>query len=162
MNTMHDLFASHLQDVHSAETQLVEALPKMAETASSSELKAALDQHLQETQEQARRVEQIMSRMQLSPGGEPCMAMPGLIEEGEHVVEKAGNAEVRDAGIIAAGQAVEHYEIARYGTLVAWADQLGLDDEVIDLLEQSLDEEKQTDPRLNDLALMSVNEQAQA
>lgn len=162
MQTMQDLFVSHLQDMHSAESQLVSALPEMAQKATSPDLRAAIEQHLDETREQARRIERIMSGMGVQPGGEECMAMRGLLEEGRHVAEKAQNDQVRDAGIIAAAQAVEHYEISRYGALVAWAEQLGLDDTVMDLLEETLDEEKQADQKLNDLALMDVNEQATA
>lgn len=161
MNTMHELFTDMLKDVHSAETQIVEALPKMAEKATSQELRQALELHLDESREQIARLDRIMQMLGTQPSGNPCEAMQGLLQEGEEILSRAQSAEVRDAGIIAAAQAVEHYEIARYGTLAAWAEQLGLDD-AQDLLEETLEEEKATDEKLNDIALMSVNEKAQA
>lgn len=161
MNTMHELFTDMLADIHSAETQIVAALPKMAGKATSDELRQALEQHLGESREQITRLERIMQMLGAQPSGNPCEAMQGLLKEGEEILSRAQSNEVRDAGIIAAAQAVEHYEIARYGTLAAWAEQLGLDD-VQDLLEETLEEEKATDEKLNDIALMSVNAKAPA
>jgi ferritin-like metal-binding protein YciE len=159
MNSMHELFVTLLKDVHSAETQLVDALPRMAKEAGSEELRDAFETHLKETREQVQRLERILSDVGAQADGEPCEAMHGLVEEAEEVIDEADDDDVRDAGLIAAAQAVEHYEIARYGTLKAWAKELGLDS-AHDLLDQTLTEEKHADELLNNLALDRVNRAA--
>jgi ferritin-like metal-binding protein YciE len=159
MNSMHELFVTLLKDVHSAETQLVDALPRMAKEAGSEELRDAFETHLKQTREQVQRLERILSDVGAQADGEPCEAMHGLVEEAEEVIDEADDDDVRDAGLIAAAQAVEHYEIARYGTLKAWAKELGLDS-AHDLLDQTLTEEKHADELLNNLALDRVNRAA--
>ena len=159
MDSMHDLFVTLLKDVHSAETQLVEALPRMAEEAGSDELKNAFEKHLEETREQVQRLERILKDVGEKADGEPCEAMQGLVEEAEEIIDEADDDNVRDAGLIASAQAVEHYEIARYGTLKAWAKELGLS-KAHDLLDETLTEEKHADKLLNDLALQRVNRMA--
>jgi ferritin-like metal-binding protein YciE len=114
MDSMHELFVTLLKDVHSAETQLVEALPRMAEEAGSDELKNAFEKHLEETREQVQRLERILKDVGEKADGEPCEAMQGLVEEAEEIIDEADDDDVRDAGLIASAQAVEHYEIARY------------------------------------------------
>ena len=159
MDSMHELFVTLLKDVHSAETQLLEALPRMAEEAGSDELKNAFEKHLEETREQVQRLERILKDVGEKADGEPCEAMQGLVEEAEEIIDEADDDDVRDAGLIASAQAVEHYEIARYGTLEAWAKELGLT-KAHDLLDETLAEEKHADKLLNDLALQRVNRMA--
>ena len=127
MKSLNDLFVNMLQDVHFAEMQLTDALPKMAAKAGDPKLRAAIESHLVETKNQITRLEQIFAMIDEDPEGEECEAIEGLILEAEEVMDEAESDEVRDAGMIAAAQAVEHYEIARYGTLCAWASQLGLE-----------------------------------
>ncbi len=158
---LEDLFLMHLKDIYHGEKQILAALPKMVDRASNSALRDALDKHRSETADQIDRLEQVFTMLQVSPSGEPCEAIEGLIEEGEELFENFQDSEVLDAGLIAAGQAIEHYEIARYGTLCAWAEQMGLQDAVA-LLEQTLAEEKNADASLNELALAGINERANA
>jgi len=157
--SLEDLFLMTLKDMYHGEKQIVKALPKMAESAESSQLKQALEMHLDETQQQVKRLEQVFQLMNQKPKAETCEAIKGLIEEGEEVMEEAEEGPVLDAGLIAAAQAVEHYEIARYGTLCAWAKQLGMND-AADLLEETLEEEKNADKKLNQIAMANVNRQA--
>jgi ferritin-like metal-binding protein YciE len=131
----------------------------MSKHAESKELKAALDHHLEETEGQVERLERVFALIDKPARGETCEAIKGLIEEGEEVIEKAKSPPVCDAGMIAAGQAIEHYEIARYGTLIAWATQLGMT-EAAKLLEETLEQEKKADKKLNDIALKEVNRKA--
>lgn len=161
MQSLQELYLDELRDAYDAERQLTQALPKMAEAASSPELRQALEMHLQQTEEQCRRLEQIFQRMGESPEGEPCEAMQGLIEEGQQILEKRDEAdpEVLDAAIIAAGNKVEHYEIASYGTLCTYAEMLG-DDEAKRLLGQTLEEEKMADQKLTALAERKINRRA--
>ena len=159
LNSMDDLLEYELRDLYSAETQLLNALPKMAEAASNSRLKEAFDDHLQETQEQQRRLDQIGQQLGVDLKGETCQAMKGLIKEGQEVIEMQGDSDVKDAALIAAAQRVEHYEIAGYGAAYHFAQQLGRD-QVQELLEQTLVEEKDANSKLSHLATESINEKA--
>jgi ferritin-like metal-binding protein YciE len=159
LDSLHKLFVEELRDVYNAENQLLKALPKMAKSASSEELKQAFEDHLQETNEHVERLEEIFKGLDEKAKGKTCHAMKGLIEEGSEILEEEGEESVLDAGIIAAAQKVEHYEIATYGTLRTWANLLGEDD-AAELLQQTLDEEGDTDKRLNDLAEDIVNPEA--
>lgn len=156
---LEDLFLMTLQDIYHGENQILSALPKMAQKASSSELQNALKKHEVETAEQVNRLKQVFQLLGQPAKGEPCEAIEGLIAEGEEVMSEIETPEVCDAGMIAASQAIEHYEIARYGTLAAWARELDMS-EAADLLEQTLEEEKQADETLTDIALTSVNSEA--
>ena len=158
-STLRDLLTLELQDTYSAETQLTKALPKMAKAASNPELRAGFEQHLKETENHVRRLEQVAKEMNISLKGNTCEGMEGLIEEGEEVIGLTAQDDVKDAGLIAAAQKVEHYEISAYGTLCAWAKQLGLSS-VATTLHQTLDEEKRTDEKLTRLAERRVNVQA--
>jgi ferritin-like metal-binding protein YciE len=156
---LEELFHAQLQDAYSAETQLVKALPKMAKAASSPELKAGFEQHLEETKGQVKRLEQVCKQVGCETGSETCEAMEGLIAEGKEVINMKADDEVRDAGLIIAAQKVEHYEIALYGGLCALAKQLG-QTEAARTLHQTLQEEKETDEKLTQLAERQVNAQA--
>jgi ferritin-like metal-binding protein YciE len=157
--TMKDLFEAELQDTYSAETQLVKALPKMAKNANNAELRSAFEQHLTETQNQISRLEQVGQKLGIKMTSNTCEAMEGLVEEGEEVIKEGYEADVLDAALIASAQKVEHYEIASYGTLCAFAKQLGHQD-IASLLHQSLEEERRTDEKLTRLAESRVNTQA--
>lgn len=159
LNTLKDLYIEQLRDLYSAETQLVEALPKMVEKATHSELKQALRDHLEETRGQVQRLEQIFRSLDEKPGGETCQAMKGLIKEGEEMIKKRGDDDVRDAGIIAAAQRVEHYEISGYGTVATYAEMLNRREDH-QLLKQTLDEEQSADGLLNRIAKQVVNVEA--
>ncbi len=159
MKTLDDLFLHMLRDVYHGEKQILRALPKMSKAATNPELRQALDQHREETLGQVERLEKVFEIMDKRARGEPCEAIQGLVEEGREVMEEASDKEVADAGIIASAQAVEHYEIARYGTLCAWARQIGKPD-AAKLLEQTLEEEKKADALLSRIALETVNAQA--
>lgn len=151
LNSLKELYVEQLRDLYSAETQLISALPKMAQAASSSALKTAFQQHLDETRTQKQRLEQIFSEMGTSPQGETCEAMEGLIKEGEEVIKATGDAKVKDAALIASAQRVEHYEMAGYGTVRTYANELGFSD-AKKLLQTTLDEEGNADKKLNALA----------
>jgi ferritin-like metal-binding protein YciE len=151
MQTINDLFAEQLGDLYSAEQQLVQALPKMASAASHDELRQAFEHHLEETQDHVRRLEEIFGQSGITKPDTTCEGMKGLIREGEEIVNAQGDPAVRDAGLIAAAQRVEHYEIAAYGTARTLADQLDLP-EAKDLLDQTLDEESQADKLLTKIA----------
>ena len=159
LNSMNDLLEYELRDLYSAETQLLQALPKMAEAASDTSLKEAFENHLQETQDQQRRLDQIGESLGVDLKGETCQAMQGLIKEGQEVIEMQGDSEVKDAALIAAAQRVEHYEIAGYGAAYHFAKQLGKE-QVQELLEQTLVEEKEANSKLSHLALESINQEA--
>ena len=161
VKSMEDLFLLTLKDVYHGEKQILRALPKMAKKASSQELRQAFETHREETLGQVERLEQIFEKLGKRARGEPCEAIEGLIEEGKEIMEEVQDPEVLDAGLIAAAQAVEHYEIARYGTLAAWAKQLG-QNEIAELLSQTLAEEKKTDELLNRLAEGRINKRAAA
>ena len=151
MNGLTDLYVDQLKDLYSAEKQLVQALPKMAKAANTPELKQGFEQHLEQTRTHVNRLEQIFSRMGTSPGRKKCEAMEGLIKEGEDAIELKGDSAVRDAALIAAAQRVEHYEIAGYGTVRTFANQLNFQMDA-NLLQQTLDEEGMTDKKLTTLA----------
>lgn len=159
LETMEELYVEELKDLYSAETQIVKALPKMAKAASSPELKQGFEEHLQQTEGHVQRLEQIFDKLGKSPRGKACKGMQGLLEEGEELISEEGASEVKDAGLIAAAQRVEHYEIAAYGSVRTFAQELG-DKEAVRLLQQTLDEEAQTDEKLTKLATSSINEKA--
>ncbi|MEP7381990.1 MAG: ferritin-like domain-containing protein [Gemmatimonadota bacterium] len=149
--TLHDLMVHELKDLYSAERQLVKALPNMAKAATSDELREALADHLEQTKEHVARLEQAFTTLGISGGGVTCRGMQGLIEEGESMLDEDIDPEVLDAGIIAAAQRVEHYEIAAYGAACAFARSMQ-HEEIVELLEQTLDEEKEADELLTSLA----------
>jgi len=151
LGSINDVFTNELQDLHSAETQLVEALPKMAQAASAEELRKAFEHHLEETREHVRRLDEVMGQAGVSAGTEKCKGMQGLIEEGDKIVKAQGDSATKDAALIAAAQRVEHYEIAAYGTLRTLADELDMGD-AKDLLDQTLDEESNADKLLTKIA----------
>jgi ferritin-like metal-binding protein YciE len=159
--TLNDLFEDTLKDIFYAENKILKALPKMAKAAQSEELKAAFEKHEQETEEQVSRLEKVFELIEVTPRGKKCEAIEGIIEEGAEIMKEFKGAPALDAGLVSAAQAVEHYEIARYGTLKRWAEQLGLD-EAVSLLDETLEEEKDTDAALTELADSQVNEQAEA
>jgi ferritin-like metal-binding protein YciE len=159
LDTLKKLFVEELRDLYSAEHQLLKALPKMAKGASSEELKQAFEDHLSQTQDHVDRLEEIFKGLDASPKGKTCHGMKGLVEEGSGILEQEGEASVLDAGIIAAAQKVEHYEIAGYGTARTFAQLLG-EDEAAELLQQTLDEEGDADKHLNELAEEIVNPEA--
>jgi ferritin-like metal-binding protein YciE len=151
LQSLDKLFIHELKDLYSAENQLLKALPQMAKAASSDELRQGFEHHLEETKEHVKRIEQIFEDLEGSPSGEKCAAMEGLIHEGEEIIEMNGDAAVKDAALIGAAQRVEHYEIAGYGTARNFAQHLG-NDKAAKLLQQTLDEEGQTDQKLTKLA----------
>jgi ferritin-like metal-binding protein YciE len=159
LETLDDLFELQLKDLYSAETQLVKALPLMAEKAKDGRLRAGLTKHLHETEKQVQRLERIGQKMGLAPGGHTCKAMAGLIAEGQETMSAQAMPEVMDAALIAAAQRIEHYEIAGYGTAAHYADRLG-STQAAALLLQTLDEEQLTDTKLNDLAKNYLNQKA--
>lgn len=161
IKTLDDLYLDQLQDMHSSERQIIKALPKMAKAANHKDLKAGFNKHLTETKEQLKRLDRILKDLGKGPGRKVCEATKGLVEEGSGIVEADADEEVRDAGLICAAQKIEHYEIASYGCLCAFASQLGRDAD-IKLLEKTLDEEKNTDQKLTDLAESVVNAEALA
>jgi ferritin-like metal-binding protein YciE len=158
-NNLQDLFVEQLRDVYDAEQRLVKALPKMAKAASSAELRRGFEQHLEQTKGHVQRLEQVFQQMGEKAKTETCLGMKGLIEEGEEMIGAGGEDEVRDAALIAAAQKVEHYEIASYGTLCTWAQQLGKH-AAVNLLHQTLEEEKATDEKLTQLAESKINAEA--
>jgi ferritin-like metal-binding protein YciE len=157
--TLEDLFEDQLRDVLYAERQITKALPKMAKNASSTDLADALTTHLRETEGQIERLEEVCELLDLRPRGKKCEAILGLIEEGQSLMEEEAEPAVLDAGIIATAQKVEHYEMASYGCLVTWAEQLGHTEAAL-LLQQTLDEEKQADLKLTHLAERTINLEA--
>jgi len=161
MTTLHDLFIHELKDIYSAEKQLVKALPKMAKAASSEKLRDGIKEHLEQTEEQVERLEQIFESLDATARGVKCAAMEGLIKEGSEIMDEDAEPAVKDAALIAAAQKVEHYEIAAYGTLVTFANLMG-HDEAQRLLETTLEEEKETDRKLTELAESEINAAAQA
>jgi ferritin-like metal-binding protein YciE len=156
-----DLFHDALKDVYFAEKKILVALPKMAKAAQSDELKAAFEKHEGETEAQVERLEQVFEEIGEKPHGKNCPAIMGIIEEGKEIMDEYKGSPALDAGLVAAAQSVEHYEISRYGTLCAWAEQLG-HDKSLELLKQTLDEEEATDEALSELAESAINQQAQA
>jgi ferritin-like metal-binding protein YciE len=164
LNTLNDVLEEQLTDLYSAEQQLITALPKMAQAASSAELRPAVETHLQETRGHFERLQELLPTLGFQTGGATCEAMQGLIKEGDKVVQAQGDPNAKDAALIAAAQRVEHYEIAAYGTARTLADQLDLDD-AKDILDQTLDEESHADSLLTKIATggmfkSGVNQQA--
>jgi ferritin-like metal-binding protein YciE len=160
VKSLEDLFLFEMRDVYHAEKQLVKALPKLAKAASDPQLRSAVEEHLEQTRGHVERLERVFRLMDQKAKTQTCQAMEGLVEEGKAVIDTKAEPTVLDAGLIAAAQKVEHYEIACYGTLVAWAQQLGRSD-AADLLHQTLDEEKADDEKLTSLAESMVNAHAE-
>jgi len=161
MKTLENLFEETIRDIYYAEKKITKELPKMAKKATSPELKAGFEKHLKETEGHVERLEKIFAMMDKAPRGKTCPAIDGIAEEAKEIIENAADENVLDAGLIAAAQAVEHYEIARYGTLACWAKELGMND-AAKLLEATLKEEKATDMALTRIAESGVNDQALA
>ena len=161
MKSLEDLFINLLKDMYYAEKQILKALLKMAKQADSSELRRAFEHHFKETEGQVERLEQVFALCDTKVAGKTCPAIKGILEEGAEDMKEAADADVLDAGMIADAQAVEHYEIARYGTLIAWANQLGMR-EAATLLNQTLEQEYNADRTLTELAENSLNRQAAA
>lgn len=159
IKSMQDLFLHTLQDVYYAENQIVKALPKLIDKATNRELTTGLRDHLRETENQVARLEQVFERLGHEPKGVDCPAIDGLIKEADEVAGEVDDKKVLDAAIIGSAQAVEHYEMSRYGTLIAWARELGHDN-VVSLLNANLKEEKAADKKLNGLAEGGVNRRA--
>jgi ferritin-like metal-binding protein YciE len=156
---LEDLFLDGLKDIYYAEKKITKALPKMARAAESDELTAGFEKHLAETEAQVERLEQVFELLGKPARGKMCPAIDGILEEGEEIIQEYKGAPALDAGLVAAAQAVEHYEIARYGTLIAWAEQLGMG-EAVDLLKVTLAEEEATDEALSALGEGGVNQRA--
>jgi ferritin-like metal-binding protein YciE len=159
LKNLHDLFVEQLQDLYSAETQLLKALPQMAKAASDESLRAAFEEHLDQTRVHVDRLESIFERLDEDPKGKPCKAMKGLVAEGDEMIKEKAEPSVKDAGLIGAAQRVEHYEIASYGCVRTYAEVLG-DLESAQILQTTLDEEGETDKKLTDLA-SSLNLEAE-
>lgn len=157
--SLEDLFLDQLKDIYYAEKKIVKALPKMAKGAQSDELSAAFDKHLSETEGQIERLEKVFEILGKPARGKTCPAIDGILEEGSEILEEYKGAPALDAGLVASAQAVEHYEIARYGTMVVWAQELGMDDAAA-LLKATLAEEEATDEALTQLGESGVNAQA--
>lgn len=160
LESLNDLFVHQIKDLYNAEQQLTKALPKMADKASSKQLKTAFSNHLKETENQIKRLEQVFEVIGEKAKGEKCKAMEGLLKEGEDFMNEDATKEVMDAGLIASAQRVEHYEIAGYGTACTYAKTLG-HTEAYNLLKETLAEEKKTDEKLTELAEGSINEKAE-
>jgi ferritin-like metal-binding protein YciE len=156
---LEELFLETLKDIYYAEKKILKALPKMSKGANAEPLSAAFEKHLQETEGQVERLEQIFDMLGKPARGKTCPAIDGIIEEGSEILSEFKGAPALDAGLVAAAQAVEHYEIARYGTLLAWAKALGMND-AASLLKATLSEEEATDEALSNLAEGGVNDQA--
>jgi ferritin-like metal-binding protein YciE len=159
MRSMDELFHGLLQDVYFAEKRLLKALPKLAKNSANQKLREAFTTHRDETEGQVERLEKVFEAIGKKPRGKTCDAILGIIAEGQEIIDEAREESVRDAGMIAAAQAAEHYEIARYGTLCAWAELLGLD-RAVELLRETLAEEKHADELLTSIAVSGVNESA--
>lgn len=160
LNNLQDLFMHELRDLYDAEQRLVEALPLMSGAATSADLKRAFDAHLMETRSHVGRLEEVFRKLGQEPKRETCKAMQGLIKEGDDMISAKGDAKVRDAGLIAAAQRVEHYEMAGYGAVRTYAQQLGFQD-IARTLQQTLDEEGEADKKLTALALSHINAESQ-
>jgi ferritin-like metal-binding protein YciE len=158
---LEDLFTDALKDMYFAEKKILVALPKMMKAAQNEKLAAAFEKHLAETEAQVDRLELVFEELGESAKGKQCPSILGIVEEGQEIMKEYKGSPALDAGLVAAAQAVEHYEICRYGTMVTWAKQLGLNQSV-KLLKQTLNEEEKTDKALSDLALRVVNQEAEA
>ncbi len=161
LNSLHDLYIAELKDLFDAENRIMKALPKMAKSAGSPELRSAFEEHLQQTQMQSDRLSRIFERMNESPKGGKCKGVEGIIDEGEDLMDQDAPPAVSDAALISAAQRVEHYEIAAYGTVRTFAKRLGAEQDV-QLLEETLQEEKDTDKKLTTLAESYINEEAKS
>jgi ferritin-like metal-binding protein YciE len=157
--TLEDLFHDTLKDIYWAEKKILTALPKMAKATQSDDLRMAFEKHVKETEGQVQRLQKVFEIIGKQPKGKVCPAIQGLVEEGEEIMEEFEDSPALDAGLLAGAQAVEHYEISRYGTLIAWAQQLGKKD-AAQLLQQTLDEEKKTDTTLSKIAEGAINKKA--
>jgi ferritin-like metal-binding protein YciE len=156
-----ELFHETLKDIFFAEKKILATLPKMAKAAQTDELRAAFEKHESETEGHVERLEKVFAAIDKKPQGKSCAAIIGITDEGAEIMKDFKGSPALDAGLLAAAQAVEHYEISRYGTLIAWAEELGLDDAVT-LLEETLEEEKATDQALTEIAKTAINQQAEA
>ena len=159
-NGLHALFLEELADVYNAEQQLTKALPKMAKAAHDEKLRQAIEEHLEETENQVSRLDQVFESLDESPKRKKCKGMEGIIDEGNEILTEHKKGEELDAGLISAAQRVEHYEIAAYGCLCTWAEQMG-HDEALKLLKETLSEEKAADEKLTELAKSSANVHAE-
>jgi ferritin-like metal-binding protein YciE len=159
--TLQDLFHDTLKDIYFAEKKILTALPKMAKAAQSEELTAAFERHEGQTEEHVARLEKVFGMIDAKPQGKTCDAIVGIVGEGQDIIKEYKGSPALDAGLLAAAQAVEHYEITRYGTLKTWAEELGLRD-AVNLLDATLQEEKETDDALTELAETAVNQRAEA
>jgi ferritin-like metal-binding protein YciE len=159
--TLNDLFEDGLKDIYYAEKKILTALPKMAKAAESEELATAFEKHKAETEQQIQRLERVFAMLDQPAKGKKCPGIEGILEEGKEIMDEFKGMPALDAGMLAAAQAVEHYEITRYGTLIAWAEKLGLRD-AAGLLEETLEEEKNTDKALTGLAETAINQYAEA
>jgi len=159
LESLDDLLQDELKDIYDAEKQITKALPKMAKKASSEELRQAFEEHLRQTEQQIERLEQVFEQLEIPARGKPCEGMKGIIREGQDMISDAEDDATRDALMIAAAQKVEHYEIASYGSARTWATMLGKN-EVASLLEETLEEEKETDQKLTGIAESMVNQEA--
>lgn len=160
MESLKELYVDELKDLWSAETQITKALPKMMKAATNSKLKRAFNTHLKQTERHIKRLERIFKELDESPRGKKCVGMEGLIREGQELIKEKPEADVLDAGLIAAAQHVEHYEIAGYGCVRTWAHQMG-EERQAELLQETLDEEEQTDRLLTELAESEINVEAE-
>ena len=160
METLEELFEETLKDVYFAENAILKALPKMAKKTKSPELKLAFEEHVEQTKGQVERLDQVFKLLGKKASGKECPALKGLVEETEELMSEAKSPRVLDAGLIGCAQAVEHYEISRYGTLKAWAEELEMQD-AVELLDATLEEEKLTDAKLTQLATSRVNREAE-
>jgi ferritin-like metal-binding protein YciE len=158
---LHELFHDTLKDIYFAEKKILSALPKMAKAAQAPELKAAFEKHETETEEHVARLEQVFEAIDEAPRGKTCDAIMGILEEGQEIMKEYKGKAALDAGLLAAAQAVEHYEMSRYGSLKTWAKELGLK-EAAGLLDKTLSEEKNTDATLTKIATSNVNQHAEA
>ncbi len=159
INTLQDLYIEELQDLYSAENQIIKALPKVIDECTSDELRSALEDHLDQTKEQVERLDQIFENLDETPKGKKCAAMEGLVKECQETISEDMKEDIKDAAIIASCQRIEHYEIAVYGTVCTFAKLLGREDD-LDLLGQTLDEEKEADETLTDIAENTINIEA--
>ena len=161
LKKLDELFHDTLKDIYFAEKKILSTLPKMAKAAQSEKLKAAFEKHHTETEGQIERLEKVFAVIEKKPQGKTCAAIVGITDEGAEIMEEYKGSPALDAGLLGAAQAVEHYEISRYGTLIAWAEELGLND-AVSLLEETLKEEEATDEGLTEIAKTAINQQAQA
>ena len=159
MESLNDLFVDELRDLYNAENQLVKALPKMAQAAESRDLRNALEEHLTQTKDQIERLDKVFKSLDVPERGKECVGMRGIIQEGQELLKGKASPSVKDAGIITAAQKTEHYEIASYGSVCAFAEQLGYDEEA-KLLKQTLSEEKKADELLTKIAERHINKEA--